>query len=216
MCTLHSCNICTMPETPSNLRKFAFTTLYGAVRNAWFADPYMFGHLLHQLRVFFLQLPIPYASCSCAPCISATSSPYRKIPPKFLKFPLTTLYGALGEGWVCWHVQVWVRFAPTAGFLFFNSPSSLLHVHVYLAFVQHLHHSEKYPRICGNLRLLHYTARCETLGLQTRTCLGTFCTNCVFFFFNFPSPMLLAHVHLALVQHHHHGGKSPRTFASFL
>ena len=100
-------------KTHPNLRCRHYTARW---EKAGFACPYRFGHLLHQLRVFVFQLPILFASCSCAPSISATSVPFRKISANSRKFALTALYGAVREGLVCSPVQVWAPFVPTAGF----------------------------------------------------------------------------------------------------
>ena len=68
----------------------------------------------------------------------------------------------------------------------------------------------------GWLIELHYTARDgRRLGLQARTGLGTFCTNCGFYIFQLPPPQLLVHVHLALVQTLHHAAKYLRICANF-
>ena len=131
-------------KTHPNLRCRHYTARW---EKAGFACPYRFWHLLHQLRVFVLQLPILFASCSCAPSISATSVPFRKIHPNLLKFALRggsrlVLLARTGLGTFCTNCR----------FSFFNCPSSLLHAHVHLALVQHLHHAGNPPRICGNLR----------------------------------------------------------------
>ena len=68
-------------------------------------------------RVFsFFQLTILFASCSCAPCISATSSPCRKIPPNLRKFALTALNAVVQGTLVCSSVQVWAPFVPPDSF----------------------------------------------------------------------------------------------------
>ena len=85
-------------------------------QKAWFAVPYRFGLRLNRLWVLIFQLPIPLASCSCAPCISATSPPCRKIPANFGKFSITALYGGVGEGLISSPVEVWKPFEPTACF----------------------------------------------------------------------------------------------------
>ena len=99
-------------KIPPNLRKFAFMALY-SVQQVWFAVPCRLGHRLHRLRVSIFKLPILFASCSCALCISATSAPRRKIPPNLSKFAKTALYGVEQTGLVCSLVHVSAPFPPT-------------------------------------------------------------------------------------------------------
>ena len=99
-------------------------------------------------------------------------------------------------------------------FPYFNSPSSLLHVHVHFALVQHCttpENTTEFAQICENGTILRGAKR---LGLQSRTGLVTVCTDCGFSFFCSPSSLFHVHVHLALVQHLHHAGKYPRICAN--
>ena len=91
------------PRIFANFRSRHYTAGWD---KAVFAGPYRLRHVLNQLRVFFFQLPILFASCSCAPSISATSAPSRKVPSNLRKFALTTLYGSVRKRLVCRSVQV--------------------------------------------------------------------------------------------------------------
>ena len=128
-------------------------------------------------RVFYgmmqISTPHPLASCSCAPCISATSAPFQKIPANLRKFAWTAQYGTVGEVLVCSPVQVWAPFAPTTGF-HFSTPHHISFMFKYTLRQCNIctmpENTREYSEICvdGTIRRV-----ATKLGLQSRTVAGT-------------------------------------------
>ena len=69
----------------------------------YFAGPYRFVHFLHKLSVYIFELPTPSASCSKAPCISAT------------------IISGLVEPWTCANFH-WLHYAPLQELDYFAGP----------------------------------------------------------------------------------------------
>ena len=136
------------PRIFGNLRRLHYTA---RCESAWFAGQYRFGHILHQLRVFFSQLPIPFASCYCAPCSSATSAPSRKVPSNLLKFALITPYAAVQNAWFADPYRFGHALYQLRDF-FFQFPIVFASCSYAPCISAHLHHAGKYPRNFANFR----------------------------------------------------------------
>ena len=105
---------------------------------------------------------------------STTSAPCQKIPANLRKLALTTLYGAVGEGFVCRPVQVWAPFAPTVCFLF-STPHPLSFMFMCTLYQCKIctmpENTREFPQICVDSTIRRGGRR---LGLQSRKGLGTF------------------------------------------
>ena len=169
---------------------------------------------MHRLRVSVFHLPILFASCARVLCISATCVPYRKIPPNFRKFALTALYGVERRGLVCSPVQVCAPFAPTSGFHISNSYPLCFKFMCTLHYCNMCTIPQNTPKFAQNCVNCTIRRGAKRNSLQSRTGLGTVCTDCGLSYFNSPSSLLHVHVHLALVKHLHHTGTYPRICAN--
>ena len=133
--------------------------------------------------------------------------------PNLRKFALTALYAVEQTGLVFSPVQVWAPFAPTTGF-HISTPYPLCFMVMCTLHKCNMstiaENAPEFAQICVNDTVRRGAKR---LCFQSRTSLGTVCTDCGFPYFNSPSSLLNVHVHGALVQHLFHAGKCPRNCA---
>ena len=118
MCTFRWYKHCTGLEVPANFHKFPLTALYGAVGDGVLYRPVTVGALTALTQgLYFWALNILsfLFMCTFRWCKYCTAL---DVAAKLCKFPLTALYGAVGDAVLCIPVTVGALFALTQGLYF--------------------------------------------------------------------------------------------------
>ena len=101
ICTLPWCKHCTGLEVTANFRKFPLTPLYGVVGDGVLWRPVTLGAVFpptQRLHFWAHHILSFHLICTLGWCKHCTG---QEVAANFRKFPLTALYGAVGDGLLC-------------------------------------------------------------------------------------------------------------------